>query len=137
MAPDGQVASFGARAAAWVVDAVPHALVPYVLVRLTGSAAIGIAGLLITGILWSILPEAGAGMSIGKRLVGIRVVDLRDEGGLGLGRSALRWVVKYGVGGALPVSYLWYFRDPSRRTWHDRAAGTSVEFCAPASGRPG
>ena len=70
-------------------------------------------------------------MSVGKRLVGIRVVNLRGQEQLGLARSALRWVVKYGVGGALPVSYLWYFRDPSRRTWHDLAAGTGC----PASSR--
>ena len=40
-----QAASFGARAAAWIVDAVPHALVPYLAVRWSGSAAIGVAGL--------------------------------------------------------------------------------------------
>jgi uncharacterized RDD family membrane protein YckC len=122
-----QAASFGARAAAWIVDAVPHALVPYIAVRWSGSAVVGVAALLVTGILWSIFPEARAGMSVGKRLVGIRVVNLRGQERLGLARSALRWVVKYGVGGALPVSYLWYFRDLSRRTWHDRAAGTGVQ----------
>jgi uncharacterized RDD family membrane protein YckC len=122
-----QAASFGARAAAWIVDAVPHALVPYIAVRWSGSAVVGVAALLVTGILWSIVPEARAGMSVGKRVVGIRVVNLRGQERLGLARSALRWVVKYGVGGALPVSYLWYFRDLSRRTWHDRAAGTGVQ----------
>ena len=122
-----QAASFGVRAAAWIVDAVPLALVPYLAVRWSGSAAIGVAALLVTGILWSILPEARAGMSVGKRLVGIRVVNLRGREQLGFARSALRWVVKYGVGGALPVSYLWYFRDPSRRTWHDHAARTGVQ----------
>ena len=132
-----QAASFGARAAAWIVDAVPHALVPYFAVRWSGSAAIGVAGLLVTGIVWSIFPEARGGMSVGKRLVGIRVVDVRGQGQLGLARSALRWVVKYGVGGALPVSYLWYFRDPSRRTWHDHAAGTGVQPVAVSGRRPG
>jgi uncharacterized RDD family membrane protein YckC len=134
----GQVASFGARAAAWMVDAVPHALVPYFLTRLTDSIAIGIAGFLVTGILWSVLPEARTGMSVGKRLAWIRVANLRGEGRLGLARAALRWLVKYGVGGVLPVSYLWYFRDASRRTWHDHAAGTAVQSMrAVTSGRPG
>lgn len=137
-ADTGQAASFGARAAAWIVDAVPHALVPYFLTRSTGSIAIGIAGFLVTGIVWSILPEARAGMSVGKRLGGIRVVNLRGEGRLGLARAALRWLVKYCVGGVLPVSYLWYFRDASCRTWHDHAAGTAVHALSPvASGRPG
>ena len=134
---EGHTASFGARAGAWIVDAVPHALVPYFAVRWSGSTAIGVAGLLVTGILWSILPEARAGMSVGKRLVGIRVVNLRSPEQLGLAWSAVRWVVKYGVGGALPVSYLWYFRDPSRRTWHDRAARTGVQFATVSGRRPG
>jgi uncharacterized RDD family membrane protein YckC len=132
-----QAASFGARAAAWIVDAVPHALVPYIAVRWSGSAVVGVAALLVTGILWSIVPEARAGMSVGKRVVGIRVVNLRGQERLGLARSALRWVVKYGVGGALPVSYLWYFRDLSRRTWHDRAAGTGVQPVPVSGRRPG
>ena len=132
----GQTASFGARAAAWVVDAVPHALVPYVAARATNSIVIGLAAFLVTGILWSMLPEARSGMSIGKRIVGIHVVNLRDDERLGLARAALRWVVKYGVGGVLPVSYLWYFKSPSRRTWHDYAAGTAVH-AAVASGRLG
>ena len=71
------------------------------------------------------------------KLKDLRVVDLRGQDELGLARSALRWVVKYGVGGALPVSYLWYFRDPSRRTWHDRAAGTGVQPVAFSGRRPG
>lgn len=131
-------ASFGARAVAWIIDAVPHALVPYALGRATGSVAIGVAAFLITGIVWSILPEARGGMSVGKRLVGIRVRNHRGDGPIGLARSALRWVVKYAVGGVLPVSYLWYFRDPSRRTWHDYAAGTAVVGPGDGtSGRPG
>ena len=124
--PDRSLAPFGARATAWVIDAIPHALIPYLLGRMTGSWPIAVAGFLVTGVVWSILPEASSGMSIGKRLIGIRLVNTRDDGPLGLGRSAVRWLVKYGVGGALPVSYLWYLRDARRRTWHDLAAGTEV-----------
>lgn len=133
----GQYASFGARAAAWVVDAVPHALVPYVVARATDSIVIGLAGFLVTGILWSILPEARHGMSPGKRIVAIHVVNLRDDSRLGLARAALRWIVKYGVGGVLPVSYLWYFRSPSHRTWHDYAAATAVHATPRVSDRRG
>jgi uncharacterized RDD family membrane protein YckC len=120
------LAPFGARATAWVIDAIPHALVPYLLGRVTGSWPIAVAGFLVTGVLWSILPEASSGMSVGKRLIGVRLVDSREDAPIGLGRSALRWLVKYIVGGALPVSYLWYFRDSRSRAWHDLAARTEV-----------
>ena len=126
-------APFGPRAMAWVVDAVPHALVPYLVGRLTGSTALGIAAFLIVGILWSVVPEARSGVTVGKLLAGVRVEPGDGAGRMGLGRSAVRWVVKYLVGGALPVSYLWYFRDSRRRTWHDLAAGSIV---ADVAGRP-
>ena len=129
-------APFGARAFAWVVDAIPHALVPYLLARITDSAAIGIGAFLVTGIVWSIVPEARVGMTLGKRLAGVRTVGRDDERAIGVPRAALRWFVKYVVGGVLPVSYLWYFRDPSRRTWHDLAARTIVRDLA-VSDRPG
>lgn len=98
-----------------------------------GGTAFGIAGFLVTGILWSILPESRSGMTVGKRLFGIRVIDDTGAGPIGLLRAALRWVVKYGVCGVLPVGYLWYFRNPSRRAWQDLAAGTSViDLVSPA-----
>ena len=126
-------APFGARAMAWIVDAAPHALVPYAVGRSTGSTPLAIAAFLIVGIVWSIVPEARRGVTIGKLLAGVRVERGNGEGRLGLARSALRWLVKYAVGGALPVSYLWYFRDARKRTWHDLAAGSIV---ADVTGRP-
>ena len=119
-------ATFGARALAWIVDAVPHAFLPYLAGRATGSTALAVAAFLIVGIVWSIVPEGRSGVTVGKLLAGVRVERGDGEGHLGLARAALRWLVKYVVGGALPVSYLWYLRDRRRRTWHDLAAGSIV-----------
>lgn len=124
--PPEAYATFGSRAGAWLIDAVPHAVVPAVVADLADSTVAGLAAFVVTGILWSILPEARAGWTPGKRIVGIRLVDMRGRGRIGWLRAAVRWLVKYGVGGVLPVSYLWYFRGRSRRTWHDYAAGTIV-----------
>jgi uncharacterized RDD family membrane protein YckC len=119
-------AAFQTRAGAWAIDAVPHALVPYVVGRVTDSIAFAVAAFLIVGITWSVLPEARAGVTLGKLLTGLRTVRQGTVHPIGLGRAAVRWLVKYPVGGVLPVSYLWYFRDPQRRTWHDLAAGSVV-----------
>jgi uncharacterized RDD family membrane protein YckC len=136
---DGQgprLARFGHRAGAWVIDAVPHALVPMIAARVTDSVAIGIAAFFVTGIVWSILPEAGSGMTVGKRLFGIRAADVSGAPRIGLPHATVRWIVKYPVGGVLPVGYLWYFRGPSRRTWHDLAARTLVEDLVSATPPP-
>lgn len=121
---------------AWVVDAVPYFLVPYVVGRLTGSTALGIAAFLIVGILWSIVPEARGGVTVGKLLAGIRVEPGDGTVRIGLGHSAVRWFVKYVVCSVLPVGYLWYFRDPRRRAWQDLAGGSIVIDVA-SGRRPG
>lgn len=123
----GRMARFDHRAFAWAIDAIPYVVVPYLATRLSGSVLVGLAAFLVVGILWSMLPEARAGMTIGKRLLGICVVDAEaGSAGIGLPRAARRWAVKYLVEGILPIGYLWYYRDPTRRAWHDHAAGTVV-----------
>lgn len=119
-------ASFGSRLAAWVADAVPHALVPSIVGTLTGEWVYALAAYPVTGILWSILPEARTGSTIGKLLVGIKALDADAGTPVGIGRAAVRWLVKYVVCSVLPVGYLWYFRSPRHQTWHDTAAGTVV-----------
>jgi uncharacterized RDD family membrane protein YckC len=121
-----RLAAFGTRAGAWVIDAVPHALVPYAVGRITDSAALAMAAFLIVGIVWSILPEARAGTTPGKLLTGLRTVRRGTVHPIGLPRAAVRWLVKYPIEGVLPVGYLWYFRDPERRAWHDLAADSVV-----------
>jgi hypothetical protein len=127
-AASGHRARFRLRAYAWLIDAIPYIVVPYVVGGVTGSAVAGLAAFLITGVVWSILPEARGGMTVGKLLLGIRVVDARGDGGppLGFARASLRWFVKYIVCGVLPVGYLWYYRDGACRTWADAAARTDV-----------
>lgn len=121
------LAGFGPRAAGWLLDAVPHALVPYLLGRIVGSVAVGVAGFVAVGVLWSVIPEARFGRTLGKLVVGLRTIDARGGGApIGLGRSAVRWLVKYPVCGALPVGYLFALRDARRQALHDLAAGTQV-----------
>ena len=67
-----RLAAFGTRAGAWMIDAVPHALVPFFVGRITDSVALAIAAFLIVGIVWSILPEGRAGLTPGKLLTGLR-----------------------------------------------------------------
>lgn len=119
-------ATFGMRATAWFVDAVPYVFVPYLVGRLVGGILPALAAFIIVGIVWSILPEARTGITLGKLLSGIRVDPADGDDRLGMPRSALRWFVKYVVCGVLPVGYLWYFRDRRHRAWQDLAGGSIV-----------
>ena len=133
-------ATFRLRGLAWVVDAVPLALVPYLVGRLTGGIVPAIVAFFLVGIVWCILPEARTGVTFGKLLSGIRVESADGDGRIGVPRAARRWVVKYLVCGVLPVGYLWYFRDGRCRAWQDLAARSIVVDLAPrgaSASRPG
>lgn len=90
-------------------------------------------GLFLFGALYTIVPTALLGQTLGKIAVGTRVVVEADGTLPGWRRSALRWALP-GLAGRLPVvglgvslaivgSLLW---DPRRRGLHDRIAGTIV-----------
>jgi uncharacterized RDD family membrane protein YckC len=90
-------------------------------------------GLFFFGAIYTIVPTAAWGQTLGKIAVGTRVVVDPDGTLPGWRRSAVRWALP-GLAGRLPVvglvvslvvlgSILW---DPRRRGLHDRAAGTIV-----------
>lgn len=99
------------------------------------------ASLVITW-LYFVGPQARYGQTVGKMLLGIRLVG-PDGGVPGMGRAAVRelglkFVIPvglfllgpFGVAGLillLPADCLWMLHDARQQTWHDRIAGTRVE----------
>ena len=90
-------------------------------------------GLFLFGAIYTIVPTALWGQTLGKIAVGSRVVA-EDDGSLpGWRRSVLRWALP-GVLGRMPYVGLWVGLaimaslawDPRRRGLHDRLAGTVV-----------
>ena len=67
------------------------------------------------------------GQTIGKWMVGIRVVDGTTAGRLPISRAAVRVLVRSFASGALfALGYLWMLWDEQNRTWHDMAADSRV-----------
>ena len=123
--PSGPRASFGRRLVAVLVDGVLLGVVYFILVAIFGENAA--AGLnLIAGIAYYTLLEGGAaGQTLGKKLLGIRVIDFSSGGSIGYGRAALRYVGR--IVSSIPclLGYLWMLWDKEKQTWHDKFA-TSV-----------
>jgi uncharacterized RDD family membrane protein YckC len=69
-----------------------------------------------------VLLEGPTGQTLGKRLVGIRVVDLVTGGPIGYGKAAHRAAARAVF---WCVSFL-AITDPLMQTLHDRSAGTVV-----------
>jgi uncharacterized RDD family membrane protein YckC len=95
------------------------------------TLAIGIVLSVLTAIVLPVLYEVGLtavrGATIGKQLLGLKVVDIDTGGLIGWGRSFVRWVIPFVASlvclGQLVV-YLSCLWDGAKinRGWHDLAA---------------
>ena len=80
-----------------------------------------------------------SGQTIGKKVLGIRVVGANDGASIGYGSAAIRYVGS--ILSAIPcgLGYLWMLWDDNKQTWHDKIASTVVvpESAAPVANWPG
>lgn len=136
----------GARASFW--RRVAGTLVDYVLSGVASAAiAIGIFALLLphvytqAGLVRAVaaamlLPSGlllvyrwvanSMGGTVGKRIVGVRVVKSGSDNDPGFVTGLMRTVVAMVSGLPLGLGYLWAVWDREGKTWHDKASGTSV-----------
>lgn len=88
-----------------------------------------LAVLLLGGALYEALPTLKWGRTLGKKLCGVRVLDIESHDTPALGAALRRWFV-YSVLGVLVVgvlNVLWCLFDrPWRQCWHDKVARTFV-----------
>ena len=109
---------------------------------LTGGA---VAVILTTAVLfllaclyvWSGELVGRRGVTPGRRLMGIRVVDVSTAQPIGVGRGIGRFLVTIPLGfcflGTL-IDILWMLRDPESQTLHDKAVGSVVVRRGPTGG---
>jgi uncharacterized RDD family membrane protein YckC len=83
------------------------------------SLAIGIA-------YYGYLEGGPTGQTLGKKALGIRVLDLRGGGPIGFSRAVIRYFGR--ILSALPIflGYFWMLWDSEKQTWHDKLAGSVV-----------
>jgi uncharacterized RDD family membrane protein YckC len=81
----------------------------------------------LTAIAYYTLLEGGArGQTAGKRLIGIRVIDLARGGPIGYGRAFVRTIGRALSSLIFALGYLWALWDREKQTWHDKLAGSIV-----------
>ncbi|MEU9605232.1 RDD family protein [Streptomyces sp. NPDC048057] len=84
---------------------------------------------LVLGALYEALPTAKWGHTLGKKLLGISVVDIESHEPPPFGAALRRWLVYGGLGLVVlgVVNVLWCLIDrPWRQCWHDKVAHTFV-----------
>jgi uncharacterized RDD family membrane protein YckC len=94
----------------------------------TGSLLMLLGGLLSFGIwLWNRVFRMGrTGQSVGKRVVGLRLINPVTGEPIGAGRAFLREVVYGVVNQVFYLAFLWMLWDPNRQTLGDLAVKSSV-----------
>ena len=115
---------FWIRVAAWAVDVIVFVIVVVIL-----SALIGAAGVILSILFWYaylVLMTGLKGQTLGKKAVGIQVVDAQGTVP-GLWRALLRETLgKFASGLVFDLGYIWIGWDQHKRGWHDHIGGTYV-----------
>jgi len=88
------------------------------------AVLLGIA--IIAGIIYYAKLEGGSGQTVGKRALGIRVVDARTGGPIGTGRGVGRYFARIISALVCLLGYLWMLWDADKQTWHDKMVNSVV-----------
>ena len=136
--PSGPRAGFGRRLVAYLIDSVLIAIV--YLIGFVISDALGYVLSIVGGLAYLTYFEGSAsGQTIGKKALGIRVIDFQTGGSIGYGRAFIRWLGRIISGIPCALGYLWMLWDKEKQTWHDKLATSVVvpESAYPVSKWPG
>ncbi len=132
-------AGFWIRGIAALIDVLLILVVQLTFVllgrRLWGGGSLGdstvFAGIvgfftILFAAVYAIVLHAGPGQTIGKLVVGARVVDV-DGAPAGLGPALLRWLAYFASGATFGIGFLIAGLRRDKRALHDLIAGTRVE----------
>ena len=129
----GPRAGFLSRFTALVIDSIVIAIVSVIVIVIGaashshGLVALGYVLYFVGAIAYYVYFEGGpTGQTLGKRAVGIRVVDFNTGGPIGHGRAFLRLIGRYVSGLVCYLGYLWMLWDKEKQCWHDKMANDVV-----------
>jgi uncharacterized RDD family membrane protein YckC len=124
--PSGPRAGFWRRVGALALDALVIIFAYVPLAAAFGSDAGSDLGLVFSIAYFTLLEGGATGQTLGKRALGIRVIDLARGGPIGPGRAFIRLVGRIVSWIPLYLGYLWMLWDTEKQTWHDKMAGSVV-----------
>ena len=81
---------------------------------------------LLLGVAYYTYLEGSSGQTLGKKALGIRVVDIDGGGPIGYGRAFIRYIGRIVSAIPLFLGYFWMIWDKEKQTWHDKFANSVV-----------
>jgi uncharacterized RDD family membrane protein YckC len=136
--PSGPRADFGRRLLAFLIDTVLIVIVAGIAFAISDALGYVVYIVLALGY-YGYFEGSPSGQTIGKKALGIRVIDFNTGGPIGYGRGFLRWIGKIVSGIPCYLGYLWMLWDREKQTWHDKIATSVVvpESAYPVEKWPG
>ncbi len=124
--PSGPRAGFGRRFVAVLVDSILLSIVYGVALTILGETVAYLVSVVGGLAYYAYLEGSASGQTVGKKALGIRVVDFRSGAPIGFGRALVRYIGR--IISAIPcaLGYLWMLWDPQQQTWHDKLVSTTV-----------
>ena len=123
--PSGPRVGFWNRFAAAFVDGILLGIATLVLLAIVGYNTSRALGALLALAYWTYF-EGTSGQTVGKKAMGIRVIDFKGGETLGFGRAFIRGIGRYVSSIPLFLGYLWMLWDKENQTWHDKFANSVV-----------
>ena len=124
--PSGPRANFGQRLVAALIDGALIFIVEVIFMQLISPAAGYAIGIAAGHAYAGYLEGSPSGQTVGKKVMGIRVVDFATGGPIGFSRGVLRYLGKIVSSLVCLLGYFWMLWDKGKQTWHDKIATTVV-----------
>ena len=124
--PSGPRAGFWRRLGAALVDGIIISIAYGVFLALFDVGLAYALGLAVGVAYFTYLEGRPEGQTLGKRALGIRVVDFGGGEAIGYGRAAIRYVGRFVSSLPFALGYLWMLWDGEKQTWHDKFANCVV-----------
>jgi uncharacterized RDD family membrane protein YckC len=124
--PSGPRAGFWRRFGAAFIDGLIIGVPIAILALIAANDAISFLWIAVGLAYFTYFEGSESGQTVGKRAVGIRVIDFSSGGSIGYGRAALRWVGRLISSIPCYLGYLWMLWDKEKQTWHDKIANDVV-----------
>ena len=121
----GPRAGFWRRFGAVLIDGIMLGLITGILIELTKGGGYAL-GFIVAVAYYTYFEGGPRGQTLGKRALGIRVIDFDTGASIGYSRAAIRYVTSILSALIIYIGYLWMLWDREKQCWHDKTANSVV-----------
>jgi uncharacterized RDD family membrane protein YckC len=121
----GETAGFPERLVAYIIDLI-ILVIPFIIISLLLPTVLYIIVALVIGVGYFVYFWTSSGQTIGKMVMGLKVVSAESGELLDPGTAVLRYVGYIVSSIPMYLGFFWVLWDPNKEGWHDKIAKTRV-----------